>query len=78
MILGRKKIEYNFDFNVEQHTFDIAPLFMFINLSNMFSREGLPSLRQSLRARPNHFLFAPLEVVFFQPTLKPSTLITLI
>jgi hypothetical protein len=50
MILGRKKIEHNFDFNVEQHTSDIAPSFMFINLSSMFSREGLPSLRQSLRA----------------------------
>jgi hypothetical protein len=46
-ILRRKKMKDIFDLDVEQHTFNIAPLFMFIDLFGSSSKEDLPSLVQN-------------------------------
>jgi hypothetical protein len=46
-ILRGKKMKDIFDLDVEQHTFNIAPLFMFIDLFGSSSKEDLPSLVQN-------------------------------
>jgi len=58
-ILGCNKTKDIFDLDVDFHTSNIAPSFMFIDLSSFLSKEGSPSLVESLVVRLHPSLSTP-------------------
>jgi hypothetical protein len=71
-ILGCNKIEDNFYLDADLHTSNIAP-FVFIDLSSSLSKEGSPSLVESLAMQLCPSLFILFEAMFCQLTSEPST-----
>jgi hypothetical protein len=60
---------------VDFHTSNIVPSFAFIDLFGFSSKKGSPSLVESSITQLRPSLYAHLEVVFYQLTSEPSTLI---
>ncbi len=64
-VLGCNKTKDIFDLDADLHTSNIAPSFVFNDLFGFLSKEGSPSLVESLATRLRPSLFAIFEVVVY-------------